>query len=223
MKLATSKYSQDLRRYYRLPAVQTSLTLVLSVFVMAFFIAFALRPTIISIVTLKKNITESEKTLKTLETKVSNLQKASRELDQIKPFLPTLNKEIPNDGAKYSPLVVAVEGLAAQTGVQLESESLGSTLLFSRLLSPFSPHKNQNIVVLPFTVRVIGTYPNVDSFLSKLVSLERIIMVESVTISREASTKNSDGLVALNISGNAYYLADEALLKKATEVKKGSK
>lgn len=223
MKISSGKYSQDLRRYYRMPAVQTSLTLVLSLFVMAVFIAFALRPTIISIVTLRKNIDESEKTLKTLETKVSNLQKASKELDQIKPFLPTLNKEIPNQGAQYSPLIVAVEGLAAQTGVQLESESLGSTLLFSRLLSPFTPNKNQNIIILPFTVRVIGTYPTVYDFLSKLVSLERIIMVETVTISREASTKNTNGLVALNIAGNAYYLADEALLKKATEVKKGSR
>lgn len=223
MKISSGKYSQDLRRYYRMPAVQTSLTLVLSLFVVSFFIAFALRPTIMSIATLKKNITESEKTLKTLETKVSNLQRASKELDQIKPFLPTLNKEIPNEGAEYSPIVMAVEGLAVQTGVQLESESLGPTLLFSRLLSPFVPNKSQNIIVLPFSVRVIGKYPNVYDFLSKLVALERIIMVDTVTISREASSKNNDGLVALNISGNTFYLADEDLLKKATEVKKGSK
>lgn len=223
MKISSSKYSQDLRRYYRMPAVQTSLTLVLSLFVVSFFLVFALRPTIISIATLKKNIAESQKTLKTLDTKVASLQKASKELDQIKPFLPTLNKEIPNDGAQYSPLVVAVEGLAVQTGVQLESESVGPTLLFSRLLSPFVPNKSQNIIMLPFTVRVIGRYPNVYDFLSKLVALERIIMVDTVTISREASSKNSDGIVALNISGNTYYLADEALLKKAVEVKKGSK
>jgi Tfp pilus assembly protein PilO len=206
-----------------MPAVQTSLTLVLSLFVVSFFIAFALRPTIISITTLKKNITESQATLKTLDVKVANLQKASKELDAIKPFLPTLNREIPNDGAKYSPLILAVEGLAQETGVQLESESLGSTLLFSRLLSPFTPNKSQNIVLLPFTVRVTGTYPNVYNFLTKLVSIERVIAVDSVTISREASSKNSTGLVSLNVSGNAYYLADELLLNKATEVKKGKK
>jgi Tfp pilus assembly protein PilO len=205
-----------------MPAVQTSLTLVLSLFVMAFFIAFALRPTIISIVSLRKNITESEKTLQTLETKVSNLQKASRELDSIRPFLLTLNREIPNTGSQYSPLVVAVEALALENNVQLESETLGSTLLFSRLLSPFVPSRNQNIVVLPFTVRVVGSYTNVYAFLTQLVSLERIILVESVTVSREASSKNTTGVVALNISGSAYYLADEPLLDKALEVQKGN-
>lgn len=222
MKITASKYTQDLQRYYRLPAVQASLTLVLSLFVVAFFVAFALRPTIVSIVTLKKNIVESEKTLKTLETKVINLQKASKELDNIKPFLPTLNKEIPNAGAKYSPLISAVEGLAAQTGVKLDSESLGSTLLFSRLLTPFAPNRSQSIVMTPFTVRVVGNYVNAYSFLTKLTALERVIMVETVTISREANSKNSSSaLVALNITGNAFYLADDALLKKAIEVKKG--
>jgi len=223
MKILSGRYSADLRRYYRMPVVQTSLTLVLSLFVASFFLSFALRPTIISITSLKKNISESQKTLKILETKVINLQKASKELDQIKPFLPILNKEIPNDGAQYSPLVLAVEGLATRAKVSLESESLGPTLLFSRLLSPFVPTKSQNIVLLPFSVRVIGSYPNAYEFLSNLVTLERIIMVDTVTISKEASSKNDDGLVALNITGNAYYLADEALLKKATEVKKGSR
>jgi Tfp pilus assembly protein PilO len=224
MKLrTTNKYSQDLRRYYRMPAVQTSLTLVLSLFVMAFFIAFALRPTILSIVSLRKNITESEKTLKTLETKVNNLQKASVALDSIKPFLPTLNREIPNEGAEYSPLIMAVEALAQENNVQLESESIGSTLLFSRLISPFTPNRSQNIIVLPFSVRVIGNYTNAYAFLTQLVSLERIILVESVTVSREASSKNTTGVVALNISGSTYYLADEALLNKALDTNKGGK
>jgi len=221
MNIASTKYSQDLRRYYRMPSVQTSMTLVLSLFVVSFFIIFALRPTILSIVSLKKDIAESQKTLKTLVVKVENLQKASVELDKIRPFLLTLNNEIPNNGARYSPLVSVVEQLATSSLVQLESESLGPTLLFSRVLSPFALNIGQNIVVLPFTVRVVGTYPNTYDFLRKLVSLERIIAIESVTVSRESTSKNSSGLVALNIMGNAYYLADEELLNKAMEIKKG--
>lgn len=222
MKFSTSRYTQDLRRYYRMPAVSTSLTVVLSLFVVAFFVGFALRPTVISIATLKKDIVDSEKTLKTLETKVVNLEKASLELEAIKPFLPTLNKEVPNNGAQLSPLVSTVEVLALQTGVQLESESIGSTLLFSRILSPFIPNRTQNIIALPFTARVIGNYVNVYNFLTRIASLERIIFIESVTIAREANSKNtSTGQVSLSVSGNAYYLADEVLLNKATQIKKG--
>ena len=223
MKLQTQKYSQDLRRYYRNPAVQVSLTLVLSLFVTALFIIFALRPTAVSILTLQKTIVESDKTLVQLETKVKNLQKASAQLETIKPLLASLNATIPNEGAMYAPLSSAVEGLVAQSGITLESSSLGGTLLFSRILTPFAPSKNQSVVLLPFTVRVSGTFPNVSSFLTKLISMERIIMIEAATITKEAGSKSSIPTVSLNIAGSAYYLADEAQLTKSMPFLKGNK
>lgn len=223
MKLPTAKYAQDLRRYYRMPAIQTSLTLVLSVFVMAVFIIFALRPTIVSIVTLKKTIAESKKTLTQLDTKVVNLQKASEVLETINPLLPVLNTSIPNSGAMYSPLSTTIEALSIQSGAKLESESLGPTLLFSRIVSPFTPNKKQNVVAMPFTVRVVGSYLSVSGFLTKLLSMERILLVESVTVTKETGAKNSEASVALSVSGSAYYLADEAQLIKLITDSKGTK
>lgn len=223
MNLPTKKYSQDLRRYYRLPAVQVSLTLVLSLFVITIFVMFALRPTILSIVTLGKTIKESETILQQLETKVTGLQKASTQLETLKPFLPILNKNIPNNGATYSTLTIAIEILADNSGVKLESESIGPTLLFSRILSPFTPNKNQNVVSLPFNIRIVGSYPGVTGFLNNLLSMERIVMVDAVTITKETASKTTDATVSLNISGNAYYLADETQLQKAILEQKGKK
>lgn len=223
MKLPTRHYSLDLHKYHRLPAVQVSLTLVLSLFVMALFIVFALRPTILSIVTLQKTITESKKTLQQLDTKISYLQKASVQLEALKPILPTLNLNIPNNGAMYSPMTGAVESLAKQSGTTLESESLGATLLFSRILSPFTPNKNQSVVELPFTVRVTGGFPNVLDFLTKILTMERIVNVESIAITKQIGSKTEGEGVALNISGSAYYLADEVQLQQSLTDKKGSK
>jgi Tfp pilus assembly protein PilO len=206
-----------------MPAVQVSLTLVLSLFVMAIFIVFALRPTIISIVTLKKTIIESKATFEQLNTKIANLQSASDQLDLIKNFLPTLNTNIPNDGAKYFPITITVEALANQNEIKLESESLGATLLFSRIITPFTPSKNQSVIALPFNARVIGNYSNVLAFLTKLLSMERIIMIESVTITKETGTKLSGANVALNVTGSAYFLANEAQLQKSIIEIKGVK
>lgn len=223
MKIQSQRYLQDLRRYYRMPVMQTSMTLVLSLFVMALFIVFALRPTLVSIVTLKKTITESKDTLKKLDIKVDNLQKAATQLDSIKPFLTTLNYNIPNDGAKYSPLTISIESLANQNGVKLDGETLGPTLLFSRILTPFNQSKNQTVVTLPFTVRVTGAYPNVSMFLTKLLSMERLLIIDSVTITKEVEAKTSMASVALNISGSAYYLADDVQLQKSLSLTKGAK
>lgn len=220
MNLSAQHYSRNLQKYYRLPSIQVSLTLVLSLFIVAFFIIFALGPTIVAVVSLQKNITDSRTTLQQLEAKVLVLRKISTEFEVLKPSLPTLNLDIPNTGSSYSPLVLVVESLARQTGVSVQTESIGSTLLYSRILSPFTPNRVQSIVTLPLTLQVAGPYPQVSSFLSKLLSMERIVTLDSVTITRNTSTKNGDTLVSLQMSGNAYYLADDTQLKKAMPVAK---
>lgn len=220
MNLPSRRYTQDLRRYYRMPAVQVSLTLVLSLFVIAGFITFALRPTILSVVALRKTIAESQKTLQILLVKVSSLQKAEKQLESLSGSLPLLNTSIPNIGAQYAPLTLAVESLASQSGVTLESESLGSTLLFSRVLAPYKPSKMQRVVELPFNVRVSGSYPNVANFLTRLLGMERIVVSESITITREAGLKTAASSVAMNLSGKAFYLADPAQLSLPKNVGK---
>lgn len=215
MKIRTQRYAQDLRKYYKMPVTQVSLTVVLSLVVMAVFIIFALRPTIISITNLSVMIAESRATLALLDTKVANLQKVAIQMDLLKSSLPILNTAIPNQGAMYAPLSTAVELLAQQTGTTLETESLDATLLFSRLLSPFSPSKNQKVVELPFNVRLVGSYKGVTDFLEKLLSMERIVDVESSVITRESGTQGGAGGVSLSVSGRAYYLAEEGQLEKA--------
>lgn len=223
MNLPLQTYTRDLRKYYRLPSVQVSLTLVLSLFVIAIFISFALRPTIVSIVTLQKTITESKKIQLQLDKKVKNLQLAATQLETVKQFLPNIDTSIPNQGAMYAPLTVAVENLASQNGTTLDSETFGSTLLFSRIISPFTPNKNQSVIVLPFSIRVTGSYQNIFTFLTKLLSMERIVMVDSIGITKEAATKESELKVALNVSGSAYYLADKDQLEKSISDSSGGK
>lgn len=223
MNINTRRYSQDLRRYYRMPAVQVSLTLVLSVFLMSVFVVFALRPTILSIVNLKKTISESKKVLQQLETKVNFLQKASNQLETLRPLIPNINNSIPNNGAMYSPITLAIDELAYQVGVIVESESLGPTLLYSRILSPFTPNKNQKVVELSFSLRVSGGYSEVTDFLNMMMKMERIVLVDNVTIAKQAGAKNSTASVTMNVSGLAFYLADATQLDKALIQKKGGK
>ena len=223
MNINTRRYSQDLRRYYRMPAVQVSLTLVLSVFLMSIFVVFALRPTILSIVNLKKTISESKKVLQQLETKVNFLQKASNQLETLRPVIPNINNSIPNNGAMYSPITLAIDELAYQVGVIVESESLGPTLLYSRILSPFTPNKNQKVVELSFNLRVSGGNSEVADFLNLMMKMERIVLVDNVTIAKQAGAKNSTASVTMNVSGLAFYLADATQLDKALIQKKGGK
>ena len=222
MNLSAQHYARDLSKYYRQPATQVSLALVLSLFIMTIFIAFALQPTLVAVTTLQKTIAESKTTLAQLDTKVNNLQKASTQLEALKPALADLNSSIPNTGADYGTFSQAVEQLALQAGVTLETGSLGPTSLYSRILTVFTPDKQQNVVALPYTLRVIGTYPTTYAFLSQLLLMQRVVSVDSVTITKQAENKTSAEAVAMDIVGNAYYLANETQLKQALVVNKGT-
>ena len=79
MNTTGQHYARDLRRYYHMPVTQISLTVVLSLFIMAVFIVLALRPTIIAIVKLQKTIGEARITGQQLESKISDLEKVAIE------------------------------------------------------------------------------------------------------------------------------------------------
>ena len=80
MKPQRRQYSFDLKHYYRLPATQVSLTIVMSLVIVAIFAVFALRPTLITIVTLRKTILESRKTLQQLQNKNRRTSRQSKNI-----------------------------------------------------------------------------------------------------------------------------------------------
>lgn len=214
-------YALDMQRYYRLPVVQVSLQIVLSLFIIAFFLFFAFRPTLTTIVTLQKDIDDSKQTLQTLDTKVSSLQRAAAILTALKPSLPYIDASIPSKDAGYTPFVSSLEVLAAQNNVQIVSENVGGTVLYSQLVSPFAPLKSESVIPLPVVLQVSGSYDAIANFLQSLLSLDRLFVVSTATFSHEVATKNSTATVSLSLTGNVYYLADQAQITKAMPTKIG--
>jgi Tfp pilus assembly protein PilO len=227
MKFEPSKYSRDLKKYYQIPAVQSSLTVVLSLFVIAIFIAFALRPTLVSITNLKNTIEDANKTSKLLKVKVKNLQIAASQLETIKPLLPNLTTNIPTSSVMYGELVNTIEAISNNSGTVLDTQNLGASLLFSKIASPFDLDRNHEVITLKYGVSVTGSYPQLQQFLTTFLSMERLAMIDSVTISpiatsRSGNSKSSTSL-KMDLSGGVFYIADQAQLTSILGDKKGGK
>jgi Tfp pilus assembly protein PilO len=206
------KYSTDLRRYYRMPAIHTSLTVVLSLFITAFFILIALRPTFVTITTLRKTIVDSETTLAKLQTKASALQRISNQRDKYEPYEKYVNSSIPTDGPRYQNVAAAMEILAAESHVTLRTLNQGEALTFSKISDPYSG-KHRVVSDMDFSLRVSGTYTNLSDFFQKLLSLDRLITIDSLSFARDSQSANdSTANISINISGNIHYLANDSLL-----------
>jgi len=215
-KARMKKYSLDLSRYYRKSSTKMSLSVVLSVIIVAFFLLVAIRPTLIIITKLNREVKESEKTLIQLQAKAEALDQASHVWETIQLALPYVKTSIPTMGVEYNKLSKSIEVIAVESGVSITGLTIGKTLLFSQTLDVFTG-KNQDVVTTPFTIRVVGGFPQTLKFLESTLSMDRLIEVTSVTINREVEGDNST-VVGLALSGKVQYLANPNLLNKAIDV-----
>lgn len=220
------KLRLDLARYYRLPSVQISLGVVLAFLMSALFIMFALRPTFATIVSLQKEIEESRDLVVTLETKVKALNQASTLLETIKPNLPILEKSIPSDGMGYDQLSRSLEALSQNTGARLDSFTLGSSLVSSRLVNAYNPDKKAEIIQAPITLRVRGSYGSLSNFLDRIMGTVRLTSLESVALFRDGArgrgeTTNTE--LTMTITGTVNYMADPSALLKVFPKSEGGK
>lgn len=217
----------DLARYYRLPSVQVSLGVVLAFVMSAFFIMFAIRPTFATIVSLQKEIEESRTLVTTLETKVSALNTASSLLDKIKPNLPTLAKSIPSDGIGYETVSRDIEALAQNTGVTLDSFSIGPSIVGSRLAEVYNSDKNAEVIEAPISIRINGQYGALSEFLNRIMGTIRLTSLESIALfkdgARGSATAIDNTSLTLTITGSVNYMADPGAVTKVFPDKDGGK
>lgn len=216
MAPTSRKLRLDLARYYRLPNVQVSLSIVMAFSISALFIFFALRPTFVTIAKLKTDIDEARSSLSALQTKVSALTKASATYESIKPQLPKLAKSIPDNGVGYESIAYAIEALAQETGANVESFAIGKSVLTSKVTPVYAATIGRDAVESSFTLRVLGDYTTVTNFFQRLSGAIRLVKIENITIMREAAGRGAvtSGSLSLTINGSLYYVAEPKALEK---------
>jgi len=213
-KLAESrrkKYALQLATIYRNQTTQVSLSVVLALFLVAFFVMVALRPTLATIAGLKKEITESKEVLTILTKKSNDLAQANRVWEKLKPKLPLVETAIPQGGVDYEGLVAAFEVLSAEAEVEFASLTLGEAVLYSANPKLYQG-REQEVVEIPITIRVSGPFLSALKFVEKISQMGRLIRVESMTVTSEATSGKEE--VAISITGTTAYLADLQVLNK---------
>lgn len=213
------QYSVNLVKYYRIPSVQKSLYVVLSLFISAVFIIFAIRPTLIAIAKLKQTIAESETTLTQLKAKTVAVKKASEVWKRLKPMQPKIEASFPVNGPDYQNITESLEVLAKEEGITIVSESIGEALIYSRIIDPYTG-KNRTVIEMPLSLTIVGSYQQLLAFLDQILNMSRIYGIENLSISKEASKANVNATGLLfSLSGKIYYLANEEQLSTVVGIK----
>jgi Tfp pilus assembly protein PilO len=205
-------------QYKRRRDILMFLEIILSAATVTFFAIFAIRPTVMTISELYKEIKRKEEINKTMDEKILNLAKAqeiyNNEIDRIS----LLNIAVPVN-PQPEVFVRQIESLSGKNSLSMTNISLGQVILFgaetvkTKTSSVFKelPEKANGMA---FSVTVSGSYPSIFSFISDLENLRRVVKVDTAGLNNQQTKEEKT--INLVISGRTPYLGEKSSANKNT-------
>jgi len=196
------KKRQDVRMFTEL-----ILTLVTS----GVFLVFALKPTILTILDLVKEIKAKEDTVAQMDTKIQNLKKAQGVITQEQNRISILESAIP-DGPEPVAFSRQIEGIAGLNNTGILGVSLSQmTIVGEASTSKSSKNKDvfpEGAQPLTFSVGFSGNFESLLNLVSSAESTRRPMKIDSLIITRPKSKDGNTDILGLAITGRVPYFLE---------------
>ncbi|OGF98836.1 hypothetical protein A2153_05230 [Candidatus Gottesmanbacteria bacterium RBG_16_38_7b] len=170
-------------------------TITLSLFSLSFFGMFAIRPTLITAVSLVRELKDLNNLSLDYENQISSIITAQSEYEKIRNSITLLDKALPR-GSEFTKFAKTMERLAVKNEITLNQLQIDA--------APISIKKNtDSLNNINFILIAIGHYEKINSFLNDVVNSLRIITINSLDFSPEGGTVS--GTLRMTMKGRAYY------------------
>ncbi len=190
----TDENKEESRYFIRLPKIKSTVKtrsffwLSFTFVTIAFFLTVAIKPTLVTIAKLNKEIKDKTLASAQLQKKIDSIVAAQDIYAKNSGNLYLLDEAFPNK-SEFPKIVYFFEQIATDSGVNLTSLNIGKV--------------DEKTPPLNFSVSVSGDYPNLKNFISKLESSRRILVLENATFSR-IKKEEVFGLM-LSVSGQSSF------------------
>lgn len=201
VEYSSKRYS----RYYTYvkPIFQNNLvklygTYTLTFFAIAFFIFFAIKPTVETIIVLQKKLETSQETLEQITQKSENLSLARQNLDSMDPTTRTKIETAVPTQVDLKSLIVDLERSAnayqaSISAIQVQPVTLTETN---------NNATSTTLDFVEFTFNIEGNYGTLVKVLEALQTSSRLFSIENLNLNRATET----GAIVMSVNGKAYYL-----------------
>jgi Tfp pilus assembly protein PilO len=187
-------YFLKVRERTQQPVYRVSLALLFTLTTISFFSLFALKPTLVTIASLYKEIQDGRMVDKALETKINSLNQTQKNYLAIKDDLGVVDLALPQQ-MEFDRFISEVHFLAFSHKVIISSFSSGEFTLTSA-------DTPQNLLQIKLTVA--GNFVDLKSFLKDLTNLDRLVKISSITMRNKAEVTGAK--VQLDIDGEIFQL-----------------
>lgn len=170
-------------------------TLVFTLVALAFFGLFAISPTLSTIANLNKQLSDNKYVDQQLQTKINNLYTLQQAYAQIQPDMTYILGAVPNN--PQAPVFAAqIQSLAKSNNISLT----GFQTFPVQVPDPSTPQKN--FYAFSFNLSANGTYQDISKFVNSVIAMQRIVSVDTYSISRQTQQGQ---LPQLNFRGTIYF------------------
>lgn len=203
MNTRQQQINRTLSQFYDKPVAKVSLELFFTITAVVFFALFAIRPTLVTMSDLVKEIHDKEELNQRLAQKIAALSTVQGEYLSLQDRLGVLDEAIPSS-PKFDEALAIIEKIASDqklTMISLEAKEIPKE---QEANIDFSQEVRLNKVV---TASFIGDYPSIRQFVDTLQQARREISVDSIVfvISDERGKKR----LRANITMSVHYFGVE--------------
>lgn len=186
------------------------LEVILSITTIIVFSLFALKPTLLTIIALVKEVRGKEALVRSLDTKISNLEKAVEIYSEEQASLPVIQNAVP-DSPSPDTLAEQIEGLVSKNAVSILGISVGEVVIVGEESVKKKSTETKNLPLgaseMSVSISITGSYPNLNSMIKDVENLKLPVKIDILGINA-SNTKENQTIVAV-ISGRVPYLKDE--------------
>jgi Tfp pilus assembly protein PilO len=197
--------------YKRRQDLKAFLELILTLAAISFFALFALKPTLLTIIELLREIEKKEETVDKMNTKIQNLQQAQTLYIQEEARIKLLETTVPGNPAPDL-FVRQIEGLATSYPVNLLGITIGEVTLLGEEKEKRSKSELEPLPEgskgITFSISIAGSYQGVVNFLSALEDIRRPVKIDALNI-LSPQLEETQNLI-LVVTGRTPYLKENS-------------
>lgn len=191
------RYFVNINQFYRQKKIRIYTGIVFSIFAVSFFIFFAIKPTLMTIAGLVKEIDDKKITTQKLEAKINALASAQSEYQNVESDLYLVDQALPKD-SQVSLFIKELEALGRKSGVAIDGVQINQVPLQEKSSSTSDQQS------LNFSVAASGSYQNLVDYLQSVSSLRRIVAIESFAI--RTSKDEETNKLSLTLNAKAFFM-----------------
>lgn len=187
------KYYRDILPYLKKDKNQQYFTIILTLSASIFFALFAINPTLSTIAKLRKEVVDSKQVDEQLSQKINSLSSLSQAYQDIQTDIPFVLDAMPLQ-PEAPTLVAQIQSVAQNSDVLISSIKLAPVNLTDTIAT--------SSALVEFDLSVKSNYDNLNKFIADLTGMQRIISIDSMSITK---TEGTDQDLGVSIKGSAYY------------------